>query len=366
MQTTLTVYRVLIFREFDESIGVEQKIHSKKGTEIQERINAALDYLKNVVSKDPKLEHVRNVCKCNHEDCAAWAVMGECENNSGFMTLNCAPVCGACDQLFIETIEDRCPIDLENMPNAWKPGDVNEFFTNITTLEEYKQYAPQILSSPSYLPGDSKETADYKGDGPWLVILDNVVTNEEAQRLIELGSFEGFKRSVEVGKLKSDGRHEQKVDSRRTSTNAWCKNKCSDDNVARRVIERLTSITKIPEQNSEYLQLLKYEEGQFYTTHHDFIRHQLKRQSGIRLITVFLYLNDVEEGGGTDFPGVSITVQPKRGRALIWPNILDQNLDTADGRTIHQALPVIKGVKYGANAWIHQRDFKTPNANGCG
>lgn len=78
MQITLTVYRVLIFREFDESIGVEQKIHSQKGTEIQERINVALDYLKNVVSKDPKLEHIRNVCKCKHEDCAAWAVMGEC------------------------------------------------------------------------------------------------------------------------------------------------------------------------------------------------------------------------------------------------------------------------------------------------
>jgi hypothetical protein len=28
-------------------------------------------------------------------------------------------------------------------------------------------------------------------------------------------------------------------------------------------------------------------------------------------------------------------------------------------------LPVIKGVKYGANAWIHMRDFKTPNKKGC-
>jgi hypothetical protein len=29
-----------------------------------------------------------------------------------------------------------------------------------------------------------------------------------------------------------------------------------------------------------------------------------------------------------------------------------------DPRTDHQALPVTNGVKYGANAWVHQRDFK--------
>jgi prolyl 4-hydroxylase len=250
MHNDLTVWRVLIFREFNGNLGVEQKIYSQQATAIKKRIHVAQDYLKNVVFKDPKLQRIRNACKCKHEDCAMWAAMGECENNSGFMALNCAPVCSACDQLFIETIEDRCPIDLEKMPNAWEPGDVNEFFTNITTIEEYKQYEPQVLSSPSYLPGDSQETADYKVDGPWLVILENVVTDEEAERMIELGAIEGYKRSVEVGALKADGTHEQKVDSRRTSTNAWCKDKCSGDNVARRVIERLNSITKIPEQNS--------------------------------------------------------------------------------------------------------------------
>ena len=85
----------------------------------------------------------------------------------------------------------------------------------------------------------------------------------------------------------------------------------------------------------------------------------------MRLMTVFLYLNDVEEGGGTDFPTLGVTVEPKRGRALIWPSVEDDNPDSVDPRTLHQALPVEKGIKYAANAWIHQRDFKTPNSNGC-
>ena len=67
-------------------------------------------------------------------------------------------------------------------------------------------------------------------------------------------------------------------------------------------------------------------------------------------MTVFLYLNDVEEGGGTDFPDLGITVQPKRGRALLWPSVKNEDPDEKDPRTMHQALPVKKGVKYGANA----------------
>ena len=90
--------------------------------------------------------------------------------------------------------------------------------------------------------------------------------------------------------------------------------------------------------------------GEFYKTHHDYLDHGLDRPCGVRLLTVFLYLNDVEEGGGTEFPDYGITVEPKRGRALVWPSVKDEDPDEQDPRTMHQALPVIKGVKYGANA----------------
>lgn len=111
--------------------------------------------------------------------------------------------------------------------------------------------------------------------------------------------------------------------------------------------------------------MLRYEVGEYYQTHHDYIPYQLERQAGVRIMTVYMYLNDVEEGGGTQFPKLDLTVQPKRGQALLWPSVLDQDPHEKDDRTLHQALPVIKGVKYGANAWIHQRDFKTANKNGC-
>jgi prolyl 4-hydroxylase len=74
--------------------------------------------------------------------------------------------------------------------------------------------------------------------------------------------------------------------------------------------------------------------------------HQ-QRTQGARILTVFFYLNDVESGGGTHFSRLNITVQAKRGRALLWPSVLDETPDRKDYRTEHEALPVEKGIKYG-------------------
>jgi hypothetical protein len=44
---------------------------------------------------------------------------------------------------------------------------------------------------------------------------------------------------------------------------------------------------------------------------------------------------------------------------------MDQNVTLPELRTHHEALAVEKGVKYGANLWIHQYDFKTPSSRRC-
>ena len=115
----------------------------------------------------------------------------------------------------------------------------------------------------------------------------------------------------------------------------------------------------------EYLQILKYEKDEYYTKHHDYLPNQSLMQCGTRVLTVFMYLNDVEEGGATYFPNLGIKNEPKLGRIIIWPNGLDSDASTIDERTVHEAQPVNKGVKYAANAWFHLYDFKTPNAWTC-
>lgn len=131
------------------------------------------------------------------------------------------------------------------------------------------------------------------------------------------------------------------------------------------VLRTVENITGIPDSHSEYWQFLKYEVGQFYGEHHDFIEFHNQRYQGPRILTVFLYLNDVPAGGGTHFTDMGITVQPKRGRVVIWPSVLDSDIAKQDLRTHHEALPVKEGIKYGANAWIHTRDFKKAYHSGC-
>jgi hypothetical protein len=89
------------------------------------------------------------------------------------------------------------------------------------------------------------------------------------------------------------------------------------------------------------------------------------RQCGPRMLTFFIYLSDVEAGGGTDFPILGLTVMPKRGSAVLWPSVYDSNPLIMDGRTKHQALPVEAGTKFAANAWIHTFDYVSPQEKGC-
>lgn len=265
----------------------------------------------------------------------------ECENNPGYMQVSCAPACQSCHMLNFEL---RCPVD-PNATVAWKPGDLNKYFEGLTTDPAYQQYQPTIISRPGMLNPKTNSS-------PWIVVLDNFLTDEECDKMIELGAEQGYQRSLDVGDETFDGSVGLKENERRTSVNAWCLPPCYDHPTTKQVIGKIENVTGISESHSEYLQLLKYEKGQYYESHHDFPPYTLKRPQGPRILTVFLYLNDVEAGGGTRFTDLDLTVMPKKGRALLWPSVLDENPMAIDMRMHHEALAVEKGVKYGANAWV--------------
>jgi hypothetical protein len=60
------------------------------------------------------------------------------------------------------------------------------------------------------------------------------------------------------------------------------------------------------------------------------------------VLTLFLYLNDVEEGGETRFTQLNLDVKPRRGRAILWPSVLNEDPNVKDFRTEHEALVVTK------------------------
>ena len=343
-------------RLLETPYGITQDTAGLDPEKVQEIESNMVNYMITIVQTDDKYADVRNTCKNVKPDCIKLKLEGKCN----IVPTKCAPVCETC--LFLD-FKHRCPID-ESIPPALNPGDLNHLFERIITEEHYQQYEPKVLSMPAQNPTTNTSLAadgtTSIPDGPWLVVLEKFLTPDECQHLQDLGHQEGYHLSSDV-----EGATTAKYSAARTSTNAWCIGRCAQDPVVQAVTDRMVNLTGIPYENYEYLQLLRYEQGQHYHRHHDFADYHLDRQYGARVLTVFLYLNTVEEGGGTNFPVVNVTVEAKMGRAVIWPSILNDRPKERDDRTDHAALHVIKGIKYGANAWIHQNNFRIPYSSNC-
>lgn len=357
--------------DYDVDLGEIQSIHGEKRGDVLEIYLKSVLYKKNEIVANPKKHdfNVQKECVNKHELCAFWATVGECTVNPKYMKLQCGPSCRSCDLI---DINNRCPMD-PNAKDAFGPGDMHRMFESVSDANgPFAKYEPVVHSHPADFVNTNRVrySDDPITDGPWIVTFESFITDEEADRLIEMGGAKGYERSTDVGQAKPDGTYDNHESLTRTSTNAWCTDECFDDPVAQRVNERIENVTGIPDANAENLQLLNYVEGQFYRPHHDFIPHHTKRQCGPRILTLFLYLNDVAKGGATNFPFLKkdkggLRVYPKKGKALLWPSVMNHDPNKKDRRTEHEAMDVLEGVKYGANAWIHLRDFKTPNNEGC-
>ena len=104
-----------------------------------------------------------------------------------------------------------------------------------------------------------------------------------------------------------------------------------------------------------------YEIGQVFKTHTDFFKpYELEQYSmgelGQRTWTFMIYLNDVEGGGETEFPDLGMKVTPKKGRAVIWNNLLESG--EGNHATRHQSLPVTAGTKTIITKWFRMKRGK--------
>jgi prolyl 4-hydroxylase len=189
---------------------------------------------------------------------------------------------------------------------------------------------------------------------PRVVVLGNVLSDEECDGLCAL-AVPRLERSTVLGDSASAA---SAIDERRTSRGAMIGR--GETELAARIDARLAAIANWPAERGEGLQIQHYEVGHEYRAHFDWFdpalpgpARQMER-GGQRLGTFVLYLNDVEQGGGTSFPGIGLEVQPKKGNALFFANTDDYG--NPDRATYHAGMPVINGVKIIANKWLRERE----------
>mmetsp|Transcript_13067 Transcript_13067/g.24006 ORF Transcript_13067/g.24006 Transcript_13067/m.24006 type:complete len:501 (+) Transcript_13067:57-1559(+) len=363
--------------------GKPQKVEGSETFKTFEVIRKTVTYMQNdIYGPDPThtlSEVVLAECTNREELCAFWAAIGECEANKAYMKTKCAPSCQTCEMI---DMKERCPPLGDDVRPGLLPGELNAMFErivktapgnqtdeNIEIEEGMTNFSVNVHSRPAPLDNDEQQISRERDleQPPWVITFENFLTEEECSHLIKLGHKSNYERSEDVGAIQPDGSYDSVKSKTRTSENAWCsyRNNCRNDTIVQQIHERMSKVTGIPATYSEDLQLLKYDPGQFYRPHHDYIDHQRDRRSGPRILTFFLYLSDLEEGGATNFPDLEIAVKPKMGRAVLWPSVLDSNPKDKEPRTDHEAQTVVKGTKFGANAWLHLHDYMAAQELGC-
>jgi hypothetical protein len=303
-----------------------------------------------------------NPCHDRYSICPTEAKRGSCETTPGWMIVHCCQSCDTYSSIDASRLIDptmRCSKEhLNTTAPIWKAGDLNALFTKWATDAAMKElYDPTVLSSPGGAHGGIA--------GPWVMTLDHFVTPDEADALVRGGQRVGLERSTDQGATNRVGEREKVVSQTRTSSNAWCTGACEALPEVDAITQRIEDVTQIPRSHYESFQILEYQHDQFYRMHHDSSDGIDETPPGPRILTFFLYLSDVEEGGETYFNQLDLAVQPKKGRALVWPSVQDGAPDVWDKRMYHEAKEVIQGKKHAANHWIHLNDYITPNKWGC-
>jgi prolyl 4-hydroxylase len=215
-------------------------------------------------------------------------------------------------------------------------------------------------------PGDLHLELEVISTHPKAFIIDNYISSFEADELIRLASLKVSPSYV--GNQEDGG---GRLSSTRTSRNTWLKRNVND--ITETIFHRTADLLRIEESlfqtdtMVEEMQLVKYEKGQKYDSHHDW---GVSGYPESRCITVLLYLNDMpsaESGGETSFPkarleslppgmmtseirGTGVKVLPKKGQAMMFYNLLEDG--NGDDLSLHAAMPVHEGVKWLANFWV--------------
>ncbi|UPT62809.1 MAG: 2OG-Fe(II) oxygenase [Hyphomonadaceae bacterium JAD_PAG50586_4] len=133
------------------------------------------------------------------------------------------------------------------------------------------------------------------------------------------------------------------------------------DLIQQLVCRRMAIATGLPLVNQERMNVLRYEPGQEYKPHYDFIRPWEPEalgyaaelaEMGQRAVTVLIYLNDDYEGGETVFPRLNLAFKGKAGDALIFWNV--SRAGELERDSLHAGAPVTAGEKWVLSQWVRE------------
>jgi prolyl 4-hydroxylase len=127
---------------------------------------------------------------------------------------------------------------------------------------------------------------------------------------------------------------------------------------------RIDKLLGLDGAHGEMLQGQRYTSGQHFGPHIDWFQsiskgwaHE-KDNGGQRAFTAMVYLNDVYDGGETDFPRLDLAIAPRAGTLLAWNNADPDGVPNP--YVIHAGNPVGSGLKYVVTRWYRVAPASRP------
>jgi prolyl 4-hydroxylase len=119
-----------------------------------------------------------------------------------------------------------------------------------------------------------------------------------------------------------------------------------EDPAIHALLRRIGKATGTDPCQGEAAQVLRYQPGQEYKPHYDYLRASENQ----RIVTALVWLNEDYAGGETAFIRTGQKLRGKKGDAVVfWNSLADGSIDPL---TEHAGLPVRRGTKLLFNRWI--------------
>lgn len=202
--------------------------------------------------------------------------------------------------------------------------------------------------------GDRIVDVSSRFDRPCIVTFDNVVSDEECTAAIELARPR-LKPSTTIDPVTGRSRPS---DLRVSEGMNFLRNETP---LLTMLEKRIARLLNWPMENGEGFAVLRYGVGDEYRPHFDYFpprnpgSHLLMEKGGQRFSTLIVYLNDVEAGGETHFPDVSISIRPQKGSAVYFQYANAKG--HVDPLSLHAGKPVQAGEKWIMTKWSRQRKY---------
>lgn len=194
---------------------------------------------------------------------------------------------------------------------------------------------------------------------PEIYTIDGFITKEECKHIIKLARPKLTRAMVGAGNggENDDGSYSKN----RTGTNCWFKH--DHDEIFLNVGKKIAKQVGHPLENAEQFQIVHYDVGEEFKSHVDGWEQDGSKEhfynfknGGNRLVTALVYLNDVEEGGGTKMMKLNYEIQAQQGKLLVFEDCF-KGTNNINKLSEHCGMPVIKGEKFAFNLWFKECPF---------